>query len=252
MVDAHTVLTDEVRSMRAWRSPRSPRSPRSTWLSRLVRGRRPDRNPLRRGSDRAETAVLGVLLAAFLAGAPFAAHAAGSWTYADSAREAQAQQAVLHQVSATLLQAAAPVASGGYGFDANARWKAPDGHVRTGQVFVPGIAAAGSKVMVWVTQAGQLTNPPLQYGQVTGRVVSAQVLAVGALAVTLLIVGWAARWALDRRRLAAWDAEWLATGPRWSPRRLASATGDGGPGEMVTSGRDGGGGRGGRLRLKGQ
>jgi hypothetical protein len=73
--------------------------------------------------------------------------------------------------------------------------------------------------MVWVTQVGQLTNPPLQHGQVTGRVVSARVLAVAALAVTLLIVGWAARWALDRRRLAAWDAEWLAAGPRWSPRR---------------------------------
>ena len=58
------------------------RSPRNSWLGRLLRGRRLDRNPLRRRSDRAETAVLGVLLAAFLAGAPFAAQAAGSWTYA--------------------------------------------------------------------------------------------------------------------------------------------------------------------------
>jgi hypothetical protein len=47
----------------------------------------------------------------------------------------------------------------------------------------------------------------------------ARVLAVTALAVVLIIVGWAARWALDRRRLAAWEAEWLASGPRWSPRR---------------------------------
>jgi hypothetical protein len=205
--------------MRAWRSPRSPRSPGSTWLGRLVRGRRPDRNPLRRGSDRAETAVLGVLLAAFLAGAPFAAHAAGSWTYAGSAREAQAQQADLRQVTATLLQAAAPATVGGYGFDANARWKAPDGHVRTGQVFVPGVAAAGSTVLVWTNQGGQLTNPPLQRSQVTGRVYTAGVLAVAALAGALIIVGGAARWLLDRRRMAAWGAEWLACGPRWSSRR---------------------------------
>jgi len=163
--------------------------------------------------------MLGILLAAFLAAAPFAAHAAGSWTYAGSAREAQVQQAALHQVPATLLQAAAPVASGGYGLEASARWQAPDGHVCTGQVVVPGVAAAGSTVMVWVAQAGQLTNPPLQPSQVTGRVFSARVLAVAALAVTLLIVGWTARWVLDRRRLAAWDAEWLATGPRWSRRR---------------------------------
>ena len=54
------------------------RSPSSSWLGRLLRGRRLDRNPLRRGSDRVETAIAGVLLAAFLAGAPFAAHAAGS------------------------------------------------------------------------------------------------------------------------------------------------------------------------------
>jgi hypothetical protein len=47
----------------------------------------------------------------------------------------------------------------------------------------------------------------------------ARVLAVTALAVVLIFVGWAARWALDRRRLAAWDAEWLSAGPRWSSRR---------------------------------
>ena len=165
--------------MRAWLSPgspKSPTSPRSTWLGRLLRGRRFDRNPLRRGSDRAETAVLGVLLAAFLAGAPFAAHAAGSWTYAPSAREAQAQQAALHQVPATLLQAAPPWSISGGGAEAQARWKAPDGQVRTGQVFVLSGAAAGSTVMVWVNRAGQLTDPPLRHSQVTGRADMAEVL----------------------------------------------------------------------------
>ena len=195
------------------------RSPGSTWLGRLLRGRRPDRNPLRRGSDRVETATLGVLLAAFLAGAPFAAHAAGSWTYGASAREAQAQQAALHQVPAMLLRTALPWNVSEYGGEASARWKAPDGQVRTGQIFVLGGAPAGSTVMIWVNQAGQPTDSPLQHSQVTGRAVMAQVLAVAALAVVLIIVGWAARWALDRHRLAAWDAEWLATGPRWSPRR---------------------------------
>jgi hypothetical protein len=51
----------------------------TSWLARLLRGRRLDRNPLRRGSDRAETVVLAALLAAFLAAAPFAAQAAGPW-----------------------------------------------------------------------------------------------------------------------------------------------------------------------------
>ncbi len=204
--------------MRAWRSPRGSRSTR---LGRLVRGRRPDRNPLRRGSDRAETAVLGVLLAAFLAGAPFAAHVAGSWTYATSAREAQGQQAAIHQVRATLRQAA-PLSVVDGGAAADAWWKAPDGQVRTGQVVAPAGAPAGSTVMVWVSQSGQLANTPLQRYQVTGRANAARALAVVGLAVTLLFAGWAARWALDRRRLAAWDAEWLVNEPRWSSRRLPS------------------------------
>ncbi|MGH3205602.1 MAG: Rv1733c family protein [Streptosporangiaceae bacterium] len=199
--------------------PKNPARPRSTWLGRLLRGLRLDRNPLRRGSDRAETAMLGVLLAAFLAGVPFAAHAAGSWIYAASVREAHAQQAALHQVPATLLQAAAPLGAGGYGSEADARWRAPDGHASTGQVFVPAGTPAGNTVMVWVNRVGQLTDPPLQHNQVMGRTVIARVFAVTALAVVLIIVGWAARWALDRRRLAAWEAEWLASGPRWSPRR---------------------------------
>jgi len=208
--------------MRAWlsaRSPKSPRNPGSTWLGRLLRGRRLDRNALRRGSDRAETAVLGMLLASFLAGAPFAAHAAGSWTYAASTREAQAQQASLHQVPATLLQAPTPLAITEGGSEAQARWRAPDGQVRTGQVFVLSAAPEGSRVTVWINQAGQLTDSPLRHSQVTGRMYLSEALAVAALAAALITVGVAARWALDRRRLAAWDAEWLSAGPRWSPRR---------------------------------
>jgi len=108
-------------------------------LARLIRGRRLDRNPLRRGSDRAETVVLGVLIAAFLAIVPFAAHAAGSWVYATSAREAQAQRAALRQVPATLMQASRSMtaySAAGYApLGAAARWQAPDGHVMTGIVF---------------------------------------------------------------------------------------------------------------------
>jgi hypothetical protein len=185
----------------------------------LVRGLRLDRNPLRRGLDRAETAMLGLLLAAFLAGAPFVAHAAGTWTHAASAREAQAQLAAARQVPATLLQAVAPWNISANGSEANARWKAPDGQVRTGQVFVPGGAPAGSKVMVWVDQAGQLTDSPLEASQIAGRAHLSETLAVAVLAIMLITVGWLGRWTLDKRRLAAWDADWLATGPRWTSRR---------------------------------
>jgi hypothetical protein len=196
---------------------------RTSWLARLLRGWRLDRNPLRRGSDRVETVVLGVLLAVFLAAAPFAAHATGSWAYATYARQAQAQRAVLRQVPATVLQAPTKLTAfpgaGVIPLGADARWRAPDGQARTGLVFVPVGATAGSTVLVWVDHAGRLADPPLGHAQLATRALLAEEAAVAVLAIALAVIGWLARRSLNRRRMAAWDAEWLATGPRWTPRR---------------------------------
>ncbi len=62
-------------------------------------------------------------------------------------------------------------------------------------------------------------DPPLQPTQVISRAQLARVLAVAVLAVALFIAGALAHIVLDRRRLAAWDADWLAKGPDWSRRR---------------------------------
>jgi hypothetical protein len=191
----------------------------TSWTARLLRGRRLDRNPLRRRSDRAETVVLGALLAAFLATAPFAAYAAGGWAHASAMRDAQAQRASLVQVTATLLRAA-PVLSGygsTSGFAVEARWRAPDGPVRTGELFLTADMAAGHSTRIWVDRTGRLTGPPLSGDQMTGRTQLAA--GVGGLAAVLAAVGWLVRRSLDRGRLSGWDAEWLANGPRWSPRR---------------------------------
>lgn len=196
-------------------------SSRSTRLGRLLRGRRFDRNPLRRGSDRAETVFLGVLLAVFAVGAPLAAHTAGGWTRTASARAAQVQRTLIHQVPATLLEAAPAWDPNGIGVypEVEARWTAPDGKTRTGLVAYPGGGSKGSTVMIWVTRDGQLSDPPMQPAQIMGRVVLAEAGAVTAVGVTLLTIAWLIRWALDKRRMAVWDAEWLANGPRWSPKR---------------------------------
>jgi peptidoglycan biosynthesis protein MviN/MurJ (putative lipid II flippase) len=52
-----------------------------------------------------------------------------------------------------------------------------------------------------------------------GRTELAAGVAVGGLAVVLITTACLVRRGLDRRRMAAWDADWLANGPRWSPRR---------------------------------
>jgi hypothetical protein len=45
------------------------------------------------------------------------------------------------------------------------------------------------------------------------------VIAAAAAGSALLCAAVPARWVLFRRRLAAWDTEWRAVGPRWtSPR----------------------------------
>jgi hypothetical protein len=205
------------------RRSRGPRVPKSRRLVRLLRRWRPDRNPLRRGADRAEIAMLGLLLAAFLAAAPFVGHAVASWAYTTSGREAQIQQATLHEVSATLLQSAPEwngfANSPGAAPEVNAQWRAPDGQLRTGKLLVSSGAPVGSTVSVWTNQVGQLADPPLQRDQITSRAQLTAGMAVAGLALVLIVVGWLARRALDRRRMAAWDADWLATGPRWSPRR---------------------------------
>lgn len=205
---------------------RRRKTPLMTRLGMFVRARRFDRNPLRRASDRVETAVLAVLVVAFLAAAPFTAMAAGAWMHAVSHGAQVAQEAARRDVPARVLEVASqtPGSGGYYAYAASAslaraRWTAPDGKVITGEMPVPAGTAAGATVRVWVTSDGQLTDQPLQDSQVTDSVVTAEILAVTGLGVLLLMTGVLARRALDRHRLAAWDAEWRATGPRGTTRK---------------------------------
>jgi hypothetical protein len=198
---------------------RHRRQPGSNALGRFLRGHRPDRNPLRRGTDRAEIAIMAVLVVAFCVIVPFAAHAAASWTSAGSHREMLAQQASFRQVRAVLLTK--PVSAEAYGaplISANARWKAPDGQLVSGEIAVPPAARAGSTVLVWTNQTGQLVTP-LGPAQAATRDDMASTAAVAASVITLIVAACAVHWAADRRRLAAWEADWLITGPRWTTRR---------------------------------
>jgi len=190
---------------------------RVTRLGRFVRGRRPDRNPLRRATDRAETIVLALLVIAFLAGAPFAALGSGSWAFA-RAHEAQlTEEASWHQVPARVLKLDSQ-GDAYAGPQAQARWTAPDGKVITGEIPVPLDTVAGATIQQWVTSDGQLTNAPMQDSQVSGIAYFAGAFGVIALVILLVIIGMLARRALDKRRMAAWDAEWRVTGPRWTTR----------------------------------
>ncbi len=199
-------------------SARKPK-PGVSRLGRFVRRWRFDRNPLRRAADRAETAVLVLLVAAFLVGTPFAALATGAWMHG-TARQAQlAQEASQRQVTAVVLAAAAPVADGGQlAWEAQARWSVPDGPEVTHEVPVRPNTPVGATLQVWTDRSGDLTTAPLLDSQVASETASGEELGVLG-AVTVLTVAVAlALGTLNKRRMAAWDADWHATGPRWTTR----------------------------------
>jgi hypothetical protein len=76
----------------------------------------------------------------------------------------------------------------------------------------------GANVSVWTTRDGQPTSQPLDDSQVANLTGLVEVAAVAALAAVLALTGFLARWWLNRRRLAGWDADWQATEPRWTTR----------------------------------
>jgi hypothetical protein len=180
------------------------------------------RNTLRRTSDRVESLLVFVLVFGFLAGAPLLAWSAGTASYRSDLRAQQWEQEHVSQVDAVLLEnagtggdqdepATAPQA-------ARARWTAPDGSARNGIVQAVAGSRIGSRVAVWVDDAGMLRAPPVRHHP------AAQALLVGALVVFGLAAALSglhriARGFLDRRRDRAWGQEWLEVGPLWSRDR---------------------------------
>jgi hypothetical protein len=195
------------------------RGPASTPAGRFFRGRRLDRNPLRRASDRVETLVLILLTVVFLAAAPLAAPAAGGWAHATAQRAELAQQAARSQVTAVIVSTPATQSVGeAFVPMAQARWTAPDGAVVSGEVPVRAGTEVGARLPVWTTRDGQPAEQPLNDSQVASLTVFGAVTGVAALAAVLALAGILARWSLARRRLAGWDADWRATEPRWTTR----------------------------------
>jgi hypothetical protein len=193
-------------------------------LARCTRWLGFERNPLRRRTDRIEAAIRLVMIVLFLVAVPIAVIAAGRLADHLALRQAHAQQATEHQVTAVLLRQAQatgvpdPYTSIQLTYVLG-RWQPPGQQSRSGQVLAPVGAPAGSTVTVWIDRSGALASPPPDHRDIAGDVAIAAV-AAGLLACVLLLGSTAlARRALDRRRLAAWGAEWRATGPLWSGRR---------------------------------
>lgn len=212
--------------MRRWaRTPelRSGREPRPARWRRVVNGLRPDRNPLRRPVDRVESMLMLGLLAVFLVAAPVTAFGVGRWVWDGATVTARSEQAAWHRVGAVVRQDVPAPADNPYGAvylaQVPVRWIAPDGTAHTGRVAAQAGLRAGARVAVWTSVSGQLTGPPLGRAQILHQAAFAGLMSGLGCSVLLAVAALAVRRMLQRRRLAAWDAEWRATGPLWSNYR---------------------------------
>jgi len=191
------------------------------WLWRAVRGLRPDRNPLRRGTDRLETWLLAGLFAAAVAAAPFAAHAASQHAYLRAVHARQQQLATRYQVRAVLTMAAG--AADGYSLagsvPAQARWVSVGGVPRSGEIPARPGSLPGDAVALWTDRNGYLVSPPLDQSAVAGAGDAAAAGTVAVVAVGYLAVAGATRRLLNRRRMTAWEADWLTTARTWNRQR---------------------------------
>jgi hypothetical protein len=193
------------------------------WVAALARRMGVDANPLRRGCDRAEAWLRLGLVLVFLIASPLAAFGLGHLTNDASIRAARAEAANEHQVAAVLLHRVShnsddPLYSTSELAWAQARWTAPDGRRRVGEVPAAVGSRAGRKVPIWVNDVGQLVYPPIGQGQIASRVIAVVALTPAILAIILLGVGWLIRRLLDRRRMVGWATEWSAVEPLWTKR----------------------------------
>jgi hypothetical protein len=189
--------------------------------TRLARRLGLDRNPLRWRTDKIGACVAVLLLAVFLIGAPLLSVAAAGWATRAGASAQRAERS-WRQVSAVLMppSSAAGTSAGGLsGYSwVPARWAAPDGRARTGEIPVSNALTADHTVRLWVDTAGSPTGPPVNNRSVVADEAGAAIVATVALGIVLLCLALAGRWVLGRRRLADWEAAWAAVGPQWTKR----------------------------------
>ena len=197
---------------------------RGSRLARCARWLGLDRNPLRRGTDRIETAICLAVLILLVTAVPGAAIAAGQWADQVATRQVRAEYASHHQVSAVLLtQAPGTKTSGASSSKPEvpvlARWVPPGLPEWSGQVLALEGGPTGSTVRIWVDARGAVTDAPAERRDVISDVCIAVLLTCIAAPAALFGLAALARACSTVARLTAWDAEWPSIGPRWTGHR---------------------------------
>ncbi|MFI6408120.1 hypothetical protein [Streptomyces sp. NPDC050548] len=172
-------------------------------------------NPLRRHDDIVEAWIVLVMWTVVLVGGALS----GLVTFHAADEVFSAQRTERHSVQAVLLaDTPSPSSTVGGARDlikAEVRWTTADGTRRTGSTLVETGKKAGSKVVVWVNAAGNLTYEPPSRTDATLESAVLGLIATVAFTGLAIGTGAAARYRLDQRRIDSWDTEWKLVGPSW-------------------------------------
>ncbi|MFK4147044.1 hypothetical protein [Streptomyces sp. NPDC004065] len=180
------------------------------------------RNPLRRATDVLQGWIAVGLFVAVLLGMPAAMFLAGDTAYRHYARQAEHERETRQRTAAVLVRDAPRHPEPGSAEEKKTRYPVevrltgPDGRPRTVRTDVEPGLTRGSTVTVWADPEGRLTGPPLSTDQIRSRSMGWAILAaLGAAGLGAAAYG-AACLVIARRNLAAWDAAWAGTAPRWT------------------------------------
>ena len=187
---------------------------------RLLRLVLPGRNPLARGADSLQGALLVVVVALALLLVPVML-TFGSLTYAGLVEKGEQQARAWQQTVAVLTEDAPAVGAGGHGTPGAtssrvmAEWRLPNGATRTGRVPADDGSRAGTEVTVWLDEQGKPVDAPV--GTAEAVAAGAFVAVTGWFVTTgLLTLGYyGASRLLDRRRIRSWEQEWTRVEPEW-------------------------------------
>jgi hypothetical protein len=188
------------------------------WARRTARRMFWTRNPLRRTPDRIQAwLTLGLALTMLLA-APEIGWWAARMAYQSGMGATAWEWQHRFPVDAVLL-------GDGSGWPVDgapptltpARWKNPDGAMQTGMIFTGEKQRSGTTVRIWVDDSGAVVpRPGLRNAPADATLIG--LLAVSGVAAGLYGLRGIVVWRLNRRRLRAWQDDWLLVEPHWSHR----------------------------------
>jgi hypothetical protein len=166
-----------------------------------------------------EAYLLAGLFVAAAAGGPLAARAASETAYAGALQVRHEQLATKYRVTAVLTQPAGSSVNGytvSVDVPTQASWRSVGGVPRSGKVLALAGSGKGTGVPVWTDPAGDVVSPPMTAAQVAGQGDAGAIGAVAGVIVAFLAGTGVIRYLLHRRRMAAWEADWLLTAPTWN------------------------------------